>query len=142
MKSRQKITRVLLESEERKNFSLFGIVSAEPDYRLSLSINSAFRISLRNDKPVEPPGGSSFSRFSCHTAVDDISWNLISNKSGENFLVGKLNKIDYFLQLFPNDSHLDITSVSTTLRKIDTITAIFQINPDNIKDKNIHYLIP
>jgi len=86
MKSRQKITRVQLKSETRNDYSLLGIVSAEPDYRLSLSINKALRISLKNDKPVEVVGTKAedqhFSRFSDHSESHEIVYTLISNKSG------------------------------------------------------------
>jgi hypothetical protein len=146
MKSQQKITRVQLETEAAKNFSLLGIVSAEPDYRLSLSINKALKISLKNDNPVELIGINNpvllFSRFSDHSSRHDISYHLISNKSGKDFLINKLKKIDFLLQVYSQENDFDFTRISLTLRTIDTITAVFVIDPGEIKDKNLQYLIP
>jgi len=146
MKSRQKITRIQLDTETGKDFSLFGIVSAEPDYRLSLLINKALKISLRNEKPVSVvvDGGDelTFSRFSFHSGKNDIVWNLISNKSGKSFLISKLKKIDYLFQVYLNECKFDISGISMTLRTIEAVTAVFVLDPDELKDKNLHYLIP
>ena len=146
MKSRQKITRIQLDTETGKDFSLFGIVSAEPDYRLSLLINKALKISLKNEKPVSVvvDGGDelTFSRFSFHSGKNDIVWNLISNKSGKSFLISKLKKIDYLFQVYLNECKFDISGISMTLRTIEAVTAVFVLDPDELKDKNLHYLIP
>ena len=146
MKSQQKITRVQLENEDRKDFSLFGIVSAEPDYKLSLSINRTLKISLKNDDPVKLAGQNNsyllFSRFSDHSVKHDISYHLISNRSGKDFLLAKLKKIDYLFQVYSPDNGFDVSRISLTLRAIDTITAVFLIDSGEIKDKNLQYLIP
>lgn len=145
MKGPQKITRVQLDTEPRKDFSLFGIVSSEPDYRLSLSINKALKISLKNDNPLELSGNNpaiTFSRFSDHSGRYDISWHLISNKSGKIFLINKLKNIDYLFQVYSNESNFNVSGINLSLRTIDTITAVFMLNPEEIKDKNLHYLIP
>jgi hypothetical protein len=146
MKSPQKITRVQLDPGPGKDFFLFGIVSTEPDYRLSLSINKTLKISLKNDKPLDLKNGrtisASFSRFTDHSAKNDLSWNLISNKTGEAILITKLKNIDYLFQVIPADHHFNDSGISINLKKIETITAVFTLNPDEIKDKNLHYLIP
>jgi hypothetical protein len=145
MKSRQKITRVQLETGSN-GFSLFGIVSAEPDYRLSLSINRVLKISLKNDNPVvitsEKKPGLLFSRFSDNSGKYEVSYHLIANKSGKDFLINKLKKIDYLFQVCSADNESDASLIAAPLRSIDTITAVFLFDPDEIKDKNLQYLIP
>jgi hypothetical protein len=146
MKSRQKITRVQLETGTSNDFSLFGIVSAEPDYRLSLSINKVLKISLKNDNPVvvtsQKKPGLLFSRFSDNSCRHEASYHLISNKSGKDFFISKLKKIDYLFQVCSADNESDASLIAAPLRSIDTITAVFLFNPDEIKDKNLQYLIP
>ena len=142
MRSRPKVTRILLEPETVKDFSLYGIVSTEPDYRLSLSINRAFKVSLKNDSPVITKKNNTFSRFSFRRSGNDTSWNLISNKSGDEFLLGKYRKIDYFLQISPATDPSDPNKISQALRMIDSVTAVFLLDPDEVIDKNFHYLIP
>ena len=48
MKSVQKITRIQLKISKKNEFLLFGLVSSEPDYKLSQHINKKFRITLKN----------------------------------------------------------------------------------------------
>ena len=113
---------------------------------MSLSINRVLRISLKNDTPLEVTGQNSqglhFSRFSDHASALEIFWHLISNKSGKDFLIGKLKKIDYLFQVYSPENVFDITAISASLRVIDTITAVFLLDIAEIKDKNIQYLIP
>ncbi len=146
MKSRQKITRVQLETDSENEFALLGLVSAEPDYRLSLQINKTLRISLKNNTPVTVKGTgaieSHFSRFTYHSPGHDLTYNLISNKSGNEYLLGKLKKIDYIFQVCCTEDNPDPVPVSNSLRSIDSITAVFVLESKDIKDKNLHYLIP
>ena len=53
MKNTQKITRLQLNAVPKEEDILFGIVSSDPDYKLSLSINKKFRISLKNISPLK-----------------------------------------------------------------------------------------
>ena len=146
MKNRSKITRVQLDVDSNEDHSLFGIVSAEPDYKLSLALNKKLSLSLKNSKPIETNGENGdvlhFSRFSDHTAVQGYAVNLISNKSGRSLLLKKLNKIDYILQVHSYAKGFNPDELTIPLRSIDTITAVFVIETGNIRDKNLQYLIP
>ena len=103
LRSTQKVTRLKLNVEQNNDYILLGIVSSEPDYKLSLSLNKKFRISLKNILPLKLPGDNkselSFSRFSNNEDPSDLKFNLISNRSGKNFLLNKLKNIDYLLQI-------------------------------------------
>ncbi len=142
MKSTQKVTRVKLKVEQNNDYILLGLVSSEPDYKLSLSLNKKFRISLRNIPPVSLTGNNkpdlTFSRFSNNDPTSGYRFTLISNRSGKNYLLEKLKNIDYLLQI--SDSEAELNLITSNLREIDTITAVFNINSNTIKDKNLHYL--
>jgi hypothetical protein len=144
MKSTQKVTRVKLNIEQHNDYILLGIVSAEPDYKISLSLNRKFRISLKNISPLLLQGEDDsqfiFSRFSNIDDRADLKMILISNRSGKDYLLKKLKNIDYLLQIQSTENdprHNDITS---NLREIDSVTAVFNIDIGTIKDKNLHYL--
>jgi hypothetical protein len=122
MKNRSKITRVQLNVDSSEDYSLLGIVSAEPDYKLSLTHH--------------------FSRFADNTLVNGYSVNLISNKSGRSLLLKKLNKIDYILQIHSYAKEFNPDELAIPLRSIDTITAVFVLETGDIRDKNLQYLIP
>ena len=144
MKSTQKVTRVKLNIEQNNDYILLGLVTAEPDYKLSLALNKKFRVSLKNVSPLRIEGGkeseSTFSRFSNHEGKSDLIFNLISNRSGKNYLLNKLKNIDYLLQISDSENEVNLENLTSELRDIDTVTAVFNINLDTIKDKNLHYL--
>jgi hypothetical protein len=144
MKSVQKITRLQLKISKENEFILFGLVSSEPDYKLSQIINKKFRISLKNSSPVKitDDAGSeqSFSRFSHSNDTTGIAYNLVSNRSGNYFLLRKLKNVDYIFQLHDPDNENNIDSINTGLREIELVNAVFTIDLNTFKDKNLQYL--
>lgn len=145
MKSRQKITRVQLDVDANDDYMLLGVVSAEPDYKLSLSLNRKLKLALRHKNPIELNDENGvnhqFSRFTDHSVNTGITYNLISNKSGNAFLLKKLNKIDYLLQVQSNENNFSRENLTLALRSVETITAVFPLEPGEIRDKNLQYLI-
>jgi hypothetical protein len=129
-----------------EQYSLLGIVTSEPDYRLSLSLNKKLKISLRNNTPIAITGEKgarlNFSKFSDIKGSPDVIYNLISNRSDKDFLLKKLNKIDYFFQVHSPERDYNIDHLTSSLRGIECITAVFNLNPNQIKDKNLQYIIP
>jgi len=144
MKSYQKVTRVKLNIEQNNDYILLGLVSSEPDYKLSLSLNKKFRVSLKNISPLKLKADIksefTFSRFSNNDDPADFIFNLISNRSGKNFLLNKLKNIDYLLQIQNSENTVSLNDITTSLREIETVTAVFNIDLNTIKDKNLHYL--
>lgn len=144
MKSTQKVTRLKLNIEQVDDYILLGIVSAEPDYKISLSLNKKFRISLKNISPVRLPGDDesqfSFSRFSNNDDSADLNIILISNRSGKNYLLKKLKNIDYLIQIQSSENDPNLNEITSSLREIDSVTAVFNIDINTIKDKNLNYL--
>ena len=143
MKSSQKVTRIKLNIEQGNDYILLGIVSSEPDYKLSLSLNKKFRISLKNKSALKLTGEGkpdlAFSRFSNNDS-SDLIFNLFSNRSGKNFLLNKLKNVDYLLQIQNSDNEVNLNDITSALREIDAVTAVFNIDINTIKDKNLHYL--
>jgi hypothetical protein len=144
MKSTKKITRVQLKTSGYDYFILLGIVSADPDYKLSLTLNKKFSISLKNISPVRisDDTGSvlSFSRFSDINASPEIVFNLISNRSGKNFLLKKLKNVDYLFQIHDPDNGKSASRITAGLREIESVNAVFSIDINTFKDKNLQYL--
>ncbi|MGC1391709.1 MAG: IPExxxVDY family protein [Bacteroidales bacterium] len=144
MKSTQKVTRVKLNVEQNNDYILLGLVSAEPDYKLSISLNKKFRILLKNIAPLRLTGDKHseliFSRFSNNNNPPDLVFYLISNRTGKNFLINKLKNIDYLLQIQVSDKEVNLNNITSSLREIDSITAVFNIDINTVKDKNLDYL--
>jgi hypothetical protein len=145
MKNSQKITRIHLEVSKSEKFFIYGIVSSEPDYKLSLALNKKMGISLKNRTPLNLPDNSgseaSFSRFAYTNHSDDIVYNLISNRSGKQFLIQKLKNIDYIFHVHYPGSDNNSPNVISMLRDTESVNAVFVIDTGTINDKNLHYII-
>lgn len=140
----RKLTRVKLQIDQPDDYLLIGIVSSEPDYKLSLALNKKFSISLKNSEPVKLPGddGSEliFSRFTFSDTYSGSTFNLISNRSGKHFLIRKLKNVDYILYVHDPENEADMSRLTTSLREIQGITAVFNFDYGTIKDKNLHFI--
>lgn len=146
MKNSKKISTLKLSDDGCDSFFLIGIVSHEADYKLSLALNTLLGISLKNAKPVEAVTGENksdfFSRF-VYTAPQTLTtWSLFSNRSDNSTLVRKLNKIDYLLQVYSAEVLPDREVVAKEIKKTEGVIAVFQLDTNDIKDKNLHLVIP
>ncbi len=143
--SAQKVTRLQLKFTQKDELFLLGIVSAEPDYKLALALNKKFGIALKSSSPLKMTGNKDsehiFSRFSDLTDSPGRTFSLITNRSGKNFLLRQLQNVDYIIQLRDHYNKKDITQFISVLRETEEITAVFKLDPESIKDKNIQYLI-
>jgi hypothetical protein len=139
-----KITRIKLEDKTNAQYAILGIVSTEADYKVSQLLNKNLKLSLKNDKSLDLPGSNgtnlSFSRYSFSAGMPEISYHLISNRSDKRWLLKTLKNIDYIFQIYCGDNKCDINQLTRTLRGIDKITAVFNFDPREIKDKNLVYL--
>ncbi len=145
MRTTPKIKRLHLKISQNDESVLLGIVSAEPDYKLSLSLNKNLKISLKNSTPVIINNESGeeviFSRFSDSSASQNLIYDLTSNRSGKNYLVRKLKNIDYIFRIHDPDNETNNNQIISTLRDAECITAVFNIAPESIKDRNLNHLI-
>ena len=82
-----------------------------------------------------------FSRFSDTSGAPDRTFNLVSNRCGKNFLVRKLKNVDYILFIHDPENEEWLNQLTTRLREIQAVTAVFNIEIDTIKDKNLHFVI-
>lgn len=145
MKNAQKITRIQLDVCKNEKLFLYGIVSSEPDYKLSLALNKKMGISLKNRTSLNLKDDSgneaSFSRFVYTNHSDDTVYNLISNRSGKQFLIKKLKNIDYIFHVHYPAGENDSSKVISLLRETEYVYAVFVIDTGTINDKNLQYII-
>lgn len=145
MNSRQKIKRILLNSKDFEDRFLLGLVCADPDYKLSLTINKKLHLQLKSEPPVQIKEINGpeliFTRFSDSSTGDDSSVHLFSNRSGAGFLIKKLKNIDYLFEIYDREKNFDPDRITLQLREIETVTAVFNIGLKNLKDKNLNYLL-
>lgn len=139
-----KITKFQLDDQKNEIYAFLGIVSSEADYKLSFLLNKKLNLTLKNTKSLEVAGDSGsklvFSRYTDTSGSPEIIYNLISNRSDKDYLLKKLKNIDYFFQIHSFGKKCNIEHLTNSLREIEMITAVFKLNPDEIKDKNLNYL--
>jgi len=145
MKNSQKITKIHLTVNDEDIPEVIGIVSADPDYRLSLKLNRKLSVSLKNIDPIEFQGEKGetlvFSRYSDSSQPADSNFQLVSTRSGKNFLLKKLRNIDFLLLLNNSAKDSSPEKIMSKLREIDSVTGVFNIEKKSLKDKNLKYLI-
>ncbi|MDX9728836.1 MAG: IPExxxVDY family protein [Bacteroidales bacterium] len=140
MSRERKITRHTIESAAPKTFFFLGVVSAEPDYRLSVMINRHLGTDLRKcpeDIIIETATGTrNFSRFS----PENRAFALVSNRSGGSVFLKKLKNIDYLLVPAQQDDVKTAEQFAASLRIIPEITAVFILDSRETTDRNIALL--
>jgi len=145
MKASPKIKRVTLDISVTGEWILYGIVTTEPDYKLSLILNRRFNISLRNTTPVtiidDKANELIYSRFSNSSTTPGIICELTSNHSGNTSLIKRMKNIDYFFLIHDLYKETDPGALLTKLRETECITAAFKLDPDSIKDRNMKYIV-
>jgi len=145
MKATPKITRVKLKVSQKTDSVLLGIVSSEPDYKLSLSLNKILKISLKNSDPVVLSGEQGqdliFSRFSFSSPASELIYDLISNRCGTYYLLKKLQNIDYLFHVHNAATKTKTDQIISLLKNAEYVTAVFIIDAGSLKDKNLRYII-
>ena len=144
---------------DQVDYELIAIHTALEDYRLAFKINQTLGILLSknaNEIVVEVnKQQASFSRFTFDDEVAMMTWDLILNKQeielpdadnhnlffGESVLTTQVNlvtdlkKVDFVLKI-EHDEQIDTREIIQDLKKIDLITAVYVVDPNDIKSKN------
>lgn len=133
MDDRKKPVRLKLDIQDTdENLVLIGIVSSEPDYKLSLALNKKLNISLKLSNPIELTDRkgniSSFSRFADTSEMPEISYTLVSNRSGNNVLFKKMKKLDYIFSISHSYPIPHAGNIIRTIREIEGVTAAFELD--------------
>ncbi len=137
MSGAKKITRHLISSSETHPLFFLGIVSSEPDYRLSVLINLHLETDLRKcDSELllkTPSGNQWFSCFSCK----EQGLNLVANRNGSDILLRKLKNIDFIMVAGDTNGEEKAKQLAIRLRDLPGITAVFVFNSRDVKEKNL-----
>jgi hypothetical protein len=141
VKEREKVTRHTIFSAEPAEFLFLGLVTSEPDYRLTVMLNRQLSISLQhNDIDIVAGSGDDAPHFSVFT-TSPLMLSLVTNRIPGNFLIRKLKTIDYFLVIHGVPDRVKAENLAAQIRKHPDITAVFLFNSTLIADRNIKLLV-
>ncbi|HCC70823.1 MAG TPA: IPExxxVDY family protein [Bacteroidales bacterium] len=145
MKSSAKKIRHKLIADNSISEHFLGIVSAEPDYKVSLLINKHLGIKLSSNEPIVKTINEkeiSFPRFSSESEFTDAVYDLISNNSGKEKLLARIPAIDYLMRIkgIQNDETKD--KIIRKIRSIREITGVFTLDKNKQIENSILLIIP
>jgi len=136
-----KITKHIIRTEETPAFLFLGIVSTEPDYRLSVMLNRHLGIDLRkNPEEITEGSGDKTHSYSVFTTAP-LTFSLISNRSMGGTLLRKLKNIDFLLQIHGTPDRKQAEKLAASLRGIPEVTAVFLFDSSDLGDKNLALLV-
>ena len=144
------------------DYNLIAIHTSLEDFRLAYFINQKLPINLSKSKDEVQinikEGETNFSRFYYYDLEKAISWNLIQNKNEVSqqkkdtlqnlfsnvtmeittkvFLLPEFKKADFFLKIENTEDTMDVSKIKTILNTIDSISAIYTVDTNQIKSKN------
>jgi len=144
--AKKSVNKINLIDEAGQSFVIFGIVSSEPAYKLSVLINQTLSISLKNADPVVIKKADKTDRFSRFTDKSDLprsSVSLIENRNEEQSLLRKFPNIDYLLvRSVEAGDKLEDEEYSSLLRTVKHITAVFIIDMERVETSVIEAIMP
>jgi hypothetical protein len=155
------IHKLLIEDFDQIDYDLIAIHTSLEDYQLAFKLNQKLYLSFnRNSNEISIDVQNIETFFSRYTFEDEeqmVVWDLIQNKQeiqlpiktkAKNLfennninittrvsLVSELKKIDYFLKI-EHDSHYKINDLINNIKTIDSISMVYEVNPNKIKSKN------
>jgi hypothetical protein len=156
------IHKLNLDEFDEIDYHLIAIHTSLEDYRLAYFINQKLPINLGKSKDEVQinikEGETKFSRFYYHDSENATSWNLIQNKnevsqqkksavlnlfsnttleiSTRVYLLPEFKKADYFLKIENTEDTMDVSKIRTILNTIDSISAVYTVDTNQIKSKN------
>jgi hypothetical protein len=144
------------------DYNLIAIHTSLEDFRLAYFINQKLPINLSKSKDEVQinikEGETNFSRFYYYDSEKTISWNLVQNKNEVSqqktdtlqhlfsnitmeittkvFLLPEFKKADFFLKIENAEDTIDMLKIKTILNTIDSISAVYIVDTNQIKSKN------
>lgn len=132
MKSSGKKTRHKLQLSEDTGVLFLGLASPEPDYKVSLTLNSLLRTRFRGNSSITVNQGTdmecSFSRFSSGTEYNDSTFELVSIRNGTCILDKKLAGLDYLLIVRGDNLPSFKETFIPIIRETGEFTAVFVLD--------------
>lgn len=141
MKLSGKITRHKLKVSSDTGILFLGLVTPEPDYKISLLLNSLINSNFKSNDPYVTGEGDNtacrFSRFSSESEINDLKLDLICNRSGSCVIDKKLLGIDYIFIIRGLEGPETQDEIIKILRENRTITAVFNLEKNISIAENI-----
>lgn len=128
-----------LDYKPEFNFFVAGISSHENDYRLSWALNQHLCIKLTRAENVavttKLKEQQVFSLFTCTDPETLFTYNLVSNRCDNGFLVEEHRNIDFLLQVHGHISEILRNELIEKIKSIPVVNTAFEIDINLLKSK-------
>lgn len=139
------------------DYVLLAIHSSLEDYRLAYMLNQTLEIQLKkNKKNLEINSKNDKSTFNLFTFEDekqDVTWNLIENKSANVdalnseygifdaiaktvYMVPEFKKAEFLLKIENTEEEFCLESLSKKIQEIKQISTFYKIDHNKLKSRN------
>jgi hypothetical protein len=122
------------------DFWLIGISSHLRDYRIAWSLNKSLNLELKKEKEYEIEHKKQeekqfFSHYSYQCEETQKNYHLFANKCPNGLLLPEIKQADYLLMLDGNFNEQNIEELCKSIRDIDQINTVFNIDVQTLKSK-------
>ncbi len=142
----KKVTRVQLNLTPDHVITLYGIVSTEPDYKISMEFNRTLDISLKSVPPVAIEQADmtviTFPRFSDVSDLPDSWISILRNKSGNHPLLRKFPNFDYIAAAYTESNKYTPEEFAAKLRSVKHISGVFLIDKKKVEPAILEAIMP
>jgi len=128
-----------LNIEIKYDFKLIGIASHDKDYKLIWSLNQTLDLNFAKQyyHIVYNKKLDTEQRFSHFQAEENnVTYNLISNRSEDGYLADEINNFDYFLQLIGAVSSEDRNAIIKKIKEIENVLTAIKLDPNCLVSKH------
>lgn len=127
-----------LSFDEEYPYYLIGINASAKDYRICWSINKALNIALKREESIDVHSKSkdiiAHSFFVYTNEELNLKFRLIENKRGVSRFLSEVQQADYLLIIDESES-VDTEEILQKIKEIRQVLLVFQIDVDDLKNK-------
>lgn len=127
-----------LSFDEEYPYYLIGINASAKDYRICWSINKALNIALKREESIDVHSkNKDIVAHSFFVYTDDelnLKFRLIENKRGNSRFLTEIQHADYLFIIDESDS-IDTKEILQKIKEIRQVLLVFQIDVDDLKNK-------
>jgi len=129
--------KIQLRIKAQPRYSIIGISSHMPDYRLIYFLNMNLKVNLCRSVDFicshKSDEKTHFPFFSWDDPNDRITISLLPNRVQGHYLIPELKNMDYLLVISDEALRYDTKSLMEKIWKIQNIILVKQLNPDDFK---------
>jgi len=129
------LTYLSLNIEEEYDFKLLAISSNQKGYTLCWSLNRDLHSDLSLQEPIIITQKKVQFDYKLFSSSEGFRYVVLANKSKGKRLLPELPTVDYLLKYYEDECPFSNEELTSKLRKLSVIQAVYSLNPETLKHK-------